>query len=483
MNIKDKIIGGVVVGVALVAVLPIGCSSDVPACTVTCTADADCPGDQTCSTLGRCSDSGTCPCAAGAFLGCADGTTAQFCNSTGDGPELANCGGFACNATQERCDLCVPESVSCGDGGGTVERCDATGLPLASEACGVLGCVPGEEARCGRIVPVGLPEVCDTPAQVASVDLSGLLVTSMDDACTGGVVTQTGGPAVCVVRAGSIRVGDVKVTGARAIALVADGPLRVEGTLDASADVAASGPGGGTIVSGAVVSGARGGGGAGGRHTGASGGSTVAGGGGGGGAAIDPIVLGSIVGGARPSNGIMNMAPVSGGGGGGAVVLVSCRDTVTVSGLVDVGGGGGGGGRDRTAGAVVDFVAGGGGGAGGYLVLEGARVNVTGRLYANGGGGGGGCNVDDGVAPNGADGPRAQTGGPGSLGVGSGVGTGGTGGSAATPTVGGGSTDSAGGGGGAAGRFQIYVPSGVSPTLAPIEVSPAFEPHLAVPTR
>jgi hypothetical protein len=105
------------------------------------------------------------------------------------------------------------------------------------------------------------------------------------------------------------------------------------------------------------------------------------------------------------------------------------------------------------------------------------NVEITGKLYANGGGGGGGAAGDNNMGPAGADGLLST---PGALG-GDPVGdysTGGIGGSvSSTPGTGvrpfADAAAGAGGGGGAMGRFEVFTPSGVAPTLTPAEASPA----------
>src|SRR5512140_2605247 len=58
------------------------------------------------------------------------------------------------------------------------------------------------------ISPVWLPDACDVPATLDSF-LSDTVVTfdtALDVGCSGGIVPQSGGPDICVVRAGSITV-------------------------------------------------------------------------------------------------------------------------------------------------------------------------------------------------------------------------------------------------------------------------------------
>lgn len=434
-------------------------------------------------------------CTAGEFVACDDASTARSCNATGDGFVTTSCGAPGCNASAGRCNECVPSSIACD--GDVVESCDADGLALPDETC-ALSCVDGPTAHCAYLSPKYLPDVCDALATEPTFTIGTVTSfdTNLDVACTGGIITQSGAASICVVRADTITISStMTVTGGRELALVADGDLTVTSgaTLDVSANGTTGGPGSGR-VSGAIAghgnAGGNGGGGAGFGQLGSNGGSTVDGSGGAGGTTFDPLAITGMIGGAHPTNPTVLLG-VYGGGGGGALSLISCRGTVAMAGLIDAGGGGGGGGFDSIAGIGSDIFGGAGGGSGGYVVIQGLGVSVTGKLYANGGGGGGGAGDDDsGVDKSGfagGDGRRSSTQ------VASGgttqttaAGRGGDGGiGAAAPTVGRGHGNfgSGGGGGGSVGHFQIYVPTGVTPTVSPIEVSPQFDPDLTRPTR
>ena len=423
-------------------------------------------------------------CTPNAFLACSDASTAQLCNATGDGFVDQSCGAPGCNGTAGRCNDCVPSSTACD--GAVVERCDADGLALPDETC-TLSCVDAPAPHCAYISPKYLPDICDQLATepTFTVASSVTLDTSLDSNCTGGIVTQSG-PPICVVRAGTIAINaPLTVTGTRALALVADTSLTITSTLDVSANAATSGPGGGFRVSGAQADANIGGGGAGFRQGGASGGSTTtAGGGGAGGPAFDPLAITGLTGGARPAVPSFGIG-VSGGGGGGAATFIACRGTVSVSGLIDAGGGGGRPGFDQIIGGPISMLGAGGGGSGGYVVIQGVGVSVTGRLFANGGGGGGG-GISDTSGNPGGDAQRSSTavagGGSAAGGQGGAGGSGGIG--AAGPNSGlAGSGGSPGGGGGGTGRFQVYTPASVGPTINPLDVSPPFEPSLTVMTR
>lgn len=329
------------------------------------------------------------------------------------------------------------------------------------------------ECKAGILTPLYLPTVCDAPG-TTSLDLGGAQsVSTTDDAtCSGGVVVQSGGPDICVIRHTTLTVsGSVRLSGQRAVALVADGDLVVAGTIDASADGSTDGPGGGTTTSGTFSGGVAGGGGAGHKTSGGSGNGATNGG-----AAMNGLLAPVLVGGP---------APDAGGGGGGAVTLISCSGAVRVSGSIDVGGGGGFAGRyapNQSA-----SLGGAGGGAGGVIVLQGRSIEVTGSLFANGGSGGGGktdCRTDlsNCVGMPGTDALAAATCAAGPP-VNNGGGAGGDGGCAAAAPKNGGpptsptinSMPTGGGGGGSTGFIRLATPEGGTIILTPASVSPTVE--------
>lgn len=427
-------------------------------------------------------DPGTClavSCTAGEFAAC-DGDQALACNSSGDNYTATACP-FGCSDASNGCNQCSANQVACV--GGDLHRCDASGMETV-ETC-TQGCMDTPTPHCAYLEPRYVPDICDTrAASPLTVNQSGTLDSDLDATCNGGVVTQAGGPAICVMHYSTITIGaaaTLKVVSSqnqnlagpgRAIALVADDMLDVEGTLDLSADANVSGPGGGNAFSGGTVNAPNGAGGAGSKTNGGAGGSATADGGAanGGAAMTDPGALTALLGGPKAS-----------GGGGGGATLISCRARVSVTGLVDAGGGGGFGGYHFFAGTP-----GGGGGAGGYVVLQGLDVSVTGEMYANGGAGGAG-NDSSGTGTSlqdGADGSLSDSM-PAHAGAAhTGAGAGGTGGLAgiASQNPGNGhrstvSGDGAGGGGGSVGWFQSYTPAGVTPTLTPSHASPRFQPN------
>jgi hypothetical protein len=431
-------------------------------------------------------------CTPNEFLKC-DGRSLLTCNASGDAADSQDCGVAGCNADASRCNQCVPKSDSCGANPNEIDHCGADGLPAGKDNC-ALACTSLPSTHCSYLEPRYLPDVCDSVARLPALTVmsSGNFDANLDNNCTGGVVSQSGGAPLCVVRHSVIRIAanaTLTVTGARPIAFVADDELTIDGVLDISAKGTIDGPGGGAFLSGDQALNASGGGGAGFKTNGANGGNATTDGGGGlgGPAAMDPSLLTVLAGGTRArSPGALQNGGVSGGGGGGAT-LIACRGRVFVTGTIASSGGGGQGGFDRFFGGTIALVSGGGGGAGGNVAIQGAGITVTGQVFANGGGGGAGVATNDGDGQPGADGTRSATT-PASGGISLGPeGSGGAGGIQGTaPGVGlhppaTGAT--AGGGGGSVGFFQTYTPAGIAPALAPSMASPSFNPNKAIKTR
>ena len=371
--------------------------------------------------------------------------------------------------------------------------CNATGdnydLVECEFGCGATGCQPCTGAGCEKhIIPKFVPTACSQPASLSELTIGAdtMIDTSNPLACSE-VVVQTAGPEICVLHYDKIKIEQNRtytVTGSRALALVADHLLSVEGILDGSASRNAgfpvNGPGGGLVKSGG--GGGTAGGGAGYRTAGGAGAAgTVNGGAANGGAAgASPLLLAELSGGRQPTKAADGTLP---GGGGGALVLTSCRGEVSIAGLIDVGGGGGTA-YYKESGIPMMYYFAAGGGSGGTVILQGQTVTVMGQIFANGGGGGSGGGGVFGM--DGQDGTRstsAARGGPPNFPDTSGAG--GDGGTALPPGVGQ-KLDSGGGGGaggGSAGFIVVYTPEGVFPTLTPLAVSPGFEPKGTVPTN
>jgi hypothetical protein len=460
-------------------------------CKVVCSADTDCPSGQACGELGLCTAGEACACTANAFLGCVEGS-ARRCNATANGIADEACG-YGCSEDAMACNVCEPSTISCSADGTALEHCSADGQSKVVEAC-ALGCVAGGSAvtapHCGYLESDTLPNVCSTPASAEQTGVYAQQITldTTVDALCDAIVPQTGGPEICVIHVPSLSITSaLTVKGSRAIAFVADGDISVQGTLDASANGLAGGPGA-VGISGAAVSGAYGGGGAGFRTAGSNGGSTNAQGGGGlGGLMFDISSSTLLLGGSHPAapTGFNSQYVSRGGGGGGGVMLLSCRGTVTVNGRIDLTGGGGQAGRDinTTSVGVTNICAGAGGGSGGNLVLAGAKVVVSGAtISANGGGGGGGCSGDNCVGNAGQDGSMTTASAAGGLGYNDG-GRGGSGGAASMPEAGGASTVSPGGGGGATGYLQVFLPVSGKLTKDSSVLSPDFQPARRIEIR
>jgi hypothetical protein len=464
--------------------------ASLQSCIKSCTSDADCTGGQTCGDQGLCISAGaTCPCTASEFLSCS-GDTARFCNDTGDGVRTETCGA-GCNEASKKCNDCVANGATCSSDHTKLNHCDAEGTLASSDACGA-GCITTATGdACGHVQPMWLPNVCDTAATTPSASLTGGTIdTSQDAMCTGGVLTVNG-QTFCVIRAGTIDIGTLKVIGNKAIAFVADDALNVTGILDVSADGTNMGPGGGYLGQGASsVNGSyQGAGGSGFAQTGGAGGPNESNAGAlPGGSVTQRLTTAQFIGGAQGGNSIcgnginslcISAIDFSGGGGGGGALLIACRGKVTVASTatIDAGGGGGAGGGDHyNQSTSLKQGGGGGGGTGGYVVFQGGQVELLGKFYANGGGGGGACGTDNCRGPAGADGGRVTTGAPGGDTAGNTCG-GGIGGSVSNNPGAGELTFSAaaagaGGGGGAIGKFEVFTPAGVSPTITPAQASP-----------
>ena len=283
------------------------------------------------------------------------------------------------------------------------------------------------------------------------------LDTGAATSCTQ-VVTQTGGPELCVIAGTQITVNDIVVaTGARPLVLVAADSIVVVGTLDVSSkrSPARVGAGGDSNLCGTATlpgAGAGAGGAAGGTFgsRGASGGlgnngtTTVARG-------VAPAVsaLTVVHGGCRGSEGGDN-SPTQGGpggAGGGAVYLLAGK-SITIAGSIFAAGAGGG--------AAGLLAGGGGGGSGGLIGLEAPMIDVSGIVSANGGGGSAGASgtVAGGAGSDGTTSALTTqaTGGTGGGGTG-GRGAAGT----AQPTIGANGATSEGGGGGGGGFGFVWV--------------------------
>ncbi|HUG61606.1 MAG TPA: hypothetical protein VMP03_07160 [Methylomirabilota bacterium] len=397
-----------------------------------------------------------------------DGNALEVCSGTGE-LTVEQCE-YGCQAGA--CNACTPSTIACQDD--AVVTCTANGDIEQSVAC-ALGCTADPDPRCLVLEPSNLPAAtCDTAANLDLIYADSAEIDT-DTACTS-LVVQADAPDICVVRGRNVTIAagvTIRVTGGRALAIVATGDLTLDGTLDSSAIATGAGPGAvGDGIGGAGGVDGDGGGGAG-HHTSGGMGGTGPLAGASGGVAGTSFGLDTLVplrggsGGGQAGG----ASQTQGGGGGGAVQLVACG-SLTIGGVIHVGGGGGEGGL----GVLIDEPreAGGGGGSGGGVLLEAAVVNITGTLAANGGGGGGGGvfgseNTPGQSGGNGADATASATpalGGAGPFESGDGGdGAAGTTGPemGETPAL---STGSGGGGGGAAGRIRLNVRAGTTPTVS-----------------
>jgi hypothetical protein len=176
-----------------------------------------------------------------------------------------------------------------------------------------------------------------------------------------------------VCRADEITIGSLKVTGSRALVLLAYKSVVVQTVLDVSGDTGVDGPGGSYIYSAGASS-----------PNGGVGGSFATTGGGAnsnGAVASAPYGEPALV----PLLGGMRGQPSHGpGGGAGGALQITAGERVDVLGVINAGGGGGRYGSPGygTSGA-------GGGGSGGGILVEAPTVVISGTAVANGGGGGG----------------------------------------------------------------------------------------------
>jgi hypothetical protein len=371
---------------------------------------------------------------------------------------------------------CLGTSATCE--GDVFTTCVAAGETPVQESCG-WGCEP---AGCKRVTPTGGGAA---RADVFPLSLGAFAELGLSGAIDGSTGKINGVAAsamnvdyqlingIAVFRFKLLAIGGLKLQGTVPIQLISDGPITVDGTLDAtgscgigSPELAGAGGGNGGLTSGttgALIGGGIGGpGGGGGAGWGGVGGATGAGAPGGI-SSGEPTVL-VLRGGAGGGAGV-GSTTFQGGGGGGAIQLVSNTSiTIAAAGNINAGGCGG-----RKGTAADDE--GGGGGAGGTIVLEAPVVTLaSGRVIAvnGGGGGGGGAGATDGgagqLSRNAAVGGNAGT-------------TGGSGGAGAAGAVidgaAGGAGTLAGGGGGAIGRIRINTRSGTA-TIEGV-MSPAFD--------
>ncbi|MGZ3438103.1 MAG: hypothetical protein ACXVDD_01220 [Polyangia bacterium] len=332
-------------------------------------------------------------------------------------------------------------------------------------------------------VPPGTlnPEAADLPLGITAIDTSALTINGAPPPTGVQFVPVPDHNEWAVMTIGGWTVDqNVRVTGTRALIVVAARKVDIAATINASADHLTSGPGatlsgkgGDGLASGDFDSGGGGGGfGSGGAKGGDATGTTGVGGGTAGSSFGDTRTFfggGSPggFGGGAPDCGATEMTKGRGGAGGGAVQISSAVDiTVDSAGGVNVGGGGGTGGCGSLASA------GGGGGSGGIVFLEAPTLTVLGKLAANGGaGGGGGSGNGNNDGKDGANGALSATAaGGGAAGAGgflssSNGGDGGNGAAGNSGAVRGANQENGGGAGGGTGRVWLRTPTGTTPII------------------
>jgi hypothetical protein len=371
--------------------------------------------------------------------------------------------------------------------GSTLRTCTALDQLPTDTPCG-WGCDDSTTPHCLAITPAGNATAAADLVGfdgLTPVTLAAATIDSDDASITGSPsVDVRSTPTLAVFRFKELHItGPLKLTGLKAIALVADGEITISAAVSAlgctpslrdpgpggapggAVNAAGDGPGAGQTSAGTTCGGGGGGhGGTGG--TGGAGdptkclpGQESAGGIVAGDDAITMLIGGSGGGGGQGGGGGV------GGGGGAAIHLVSnTRITIDGSGSINAGGCGGassgGGGNDSP----------GGGGSGGTLLLEAPAISSAGTLAVNGGGGGGGRGATPGG--NATANREPAPGGPkGGLG-----GVGGAGAAAATlDGTNGDPGDRSGAGGGGIGRLRFTTKPGTTPTVDNTKLSPALD--------
>lgn len=410
-----------------------------------------------------------------------------------DAPDAAGTGFDADVTYDANLQACTPDTSVCADDVETI--CNASGAVARQTTC-TLGCFDDE--RCGKLDPSnGLAGHLDDAAETTDLLLGA---SATIDTTNGSVADETGAIAVTtafddsnavgvlVIKVKSLTATNITVVGTRALAIVSDGDVRINGLVTLSA--VSNQDGAGAHLSdttcrgkaGAVAAGGSGGGGAGfGGSGGAGGGATGAAGGEGGGVSGNAALV-PLRGGCRGGYGGGNSVPAQAtqidvGGGGGAIQIVS-NTSIRVESSAGIAANGGGG-KGDTSGTIFFCLAsiicraGDGGGSGGGILLEAPEVHLApgSVLVANGGGGrcgdiefgeDGRLNASQAL---GASCPSANGSDGGAGGAGATIG-----GVSAVNNLGDG--EEAAGGGGGAGRIRVGLPLGE--TFAPDGlVSPA----------
>jgi hypothetical protein len=368
------------------------------------------------------------------------------------------------------------------------EACGSDGTVEDTTSC-ALGC-HAQEARCNDLDPSnGLAPHLDLAVDATDIVLTdGAVIDTTSGSVTNGngsglsvssAFDDAGRPVgIFVIRAKSFRAGDVTVRGDRALAIVSDGDVILEGVLSVSADLKENGPGAlpeagctGEDGPGDGPQWAGGGGGgygtAGGKggnagsHQGGAGGEVA------GNLSIQPL-RGGCPGGGGASSGSAPEHRGPGGGGGAVQVVSRTRIEIHSNGFLAAQGAGA---KGYTGGLNIICINGAacfpghGGGSGGGILIEAPEVLLASGAGLVANGGGGTCDRDGtaeagqlSIAPargvlcaeafrgNGGDGAARDV--------------------AASPGGNGtGEEAHGGGGGGGAGRIRVNIPLGT--TFAP----------------
>lgn len=392
-------------------------------------------------------------------------------------PRLVSSDASSDSASAPDSGVCAATSTTCASSD-TLRTCSAAGAMAVDTPCS-WGCNPTGTAHCGVLQPTGgrVSAVDLDPTTLAALGDITLPSPATIDSYAGTVTEGVGGTGTgingiefhiassdtAVFRMKSLHVtGDVILIGGRMVALVVDGPVTIDGVIDATACGGQSTVGGslggqplqpgGGIGGGKAATSSSGG--AGGGGNGAQGGGGGAGSSGAGGSVMGDDAVTILLGGAGGGGGGGTGGSQTLGGNGGGAIQIVTNDTITINtgGGINMGGCGGDGGT-------ANGIGGAGGGAGGTIVLEATRVTIAGGagLAANGGGGGGGGNAGG----KGANGKLTRM--PAAGGQSSVAANGGNGGSSPFQVGGSsGGTTVGGGGGGGIGRIRINTATGTA---------------------
>jgi hypothetical protein len=414
------------------------------------------------------------------------------------------------------CRKCAEGTAECKDG--SVVQCAPDGQSSQTTKC-AQGCDDRTHTCNGTLVPTNIPKDACRWTDFAATERTFMGNTTLDTErdCPRVITQGMDLPELCVMAFERLRVApgaSLRVTGSRALVLLATKSMELEGRLSVSAradqrgpgSAAKAGRGAGKDAIGRIAEGMpvemwtnlpanAGGGGAGHSLPGAAGGGAPGQCGpnrrcaepglGGQSYGVDTLVplLGGENGG-QNSAAMWSTRRAPGGGGAGALQLVACEELkLGAKAVLDANGGGGAGGQPGAAEMDSDTPgAGAGGGSGGAILLQARVLSVEpgALLVANGGGGGGGATrTGEGMmvmvaGKPGQDGQLSDAPAKGGSGAGTSL-AGGVGGAKDPPGEGGRArqrTQAAGGGGGAAGRIRIETAAQPGPR-AGLGVSPS----------